>query len=607
MMNQGKKSLAKRIASTLAVGTLLMAGPVYAAEEPVFQLDQITVTAARIPQTVASTPGDVTVITGEQLEQKGARNLADALEGVPGVVVARSGGPGEIAIPYILGTDRVVVMIDGKRINIPQGIGTGSGGVNLSNILLPDNIEKIEIVRGGGSVLYGADAVGGVINIITKRGSDNVKTVIKSGFGTDATHRFDLSHQGSQNGWHWYVTGLKEATEGQRPNSDYRGKNATLRLDRDLNKAEGLSFTYDYYGSHSGNPGDYKGSMQGINDYLRHNWSIGYTNKHEDGERTIRYYSNEQDRTYYALPGWSKYFYENKVRAIEYQDSTQVDRENYLTWGTEWRKEEVSTTDYAPDTVRDRIVKAVYVQDQYKLNNYASATIGMRYDDNSQYGDKFLPKIALAYKADDSTNYFASWGKVFKAPKFDDLYAAWGGDPNLKPETGWTAEVGMKKRLDKESELTLSLFKRDLTDAIDWKWVGPEDWNWEAQNLHRLISKGATLSYATNLIEGVSANVGYTYLDSRDENNNQQAPYNTFNLGLRLQQGKYSQEINGKYVSKLNGVSSYFVWNTTLNYAMTKEQSIYLTVNNLFNKRYQEVAGYPAQERTIFLGIKQSL
>ncbi|EAX48010.1 TonB-dependent receptor [Thermosinus carboxydivorans Nor1] len=603
-MNKRTKSLVKRIASTLAMGTLLLVNPVQAAEDPVFQLDQITVTAARVPQTVATAPGDVTVITGEQLEQKGARNLAEALEGVPGVVVLRNGGPGELAIPYILGTDRIVVLIDGKRMNLPQGIGSGAGGINLNNILLSDNIEKIEIVRGGGSVLYGADAVGGVVNIITKRGTGNVKTIVNSGFGSDATSRFNLSNQGSEKGWHWYITGLKEATEGQRPNSDYRGKNATLRLDRELNETEGLSFTYDYYGSHSGNPGNYLGSMQGINDYLRHNWSIGYSDKHGDGERVVRFYNNEHERTYYALPGMDKYFYKNKVRAIEYQDSAQIDYKNYLTWGSEWRKEVVSTAVYAPDTVRDRIIKAIYLQDQYKLNGRTSATMGMRYDDNSQYGAKWLPKIALAYKADNSTNYFANWGKVFKAPKFDDLYN-WGGDPDLKPETGWTSEVGVKKRLAVDSEVTFSLFKRDLIDAIDWKQVGPDDW--KVQNVHHLTTKGATLSFATKLTQAVSANIGYTYLDSRDENNNQQVPYNTFNLGIRLQQGKFSQEIYGKYVSKTSDVSSYFVWNTTFNYTMTKGQSLYLTISNLFNKHYQEVPGYPAQERAIFLGIKQSL
>lgn len=111
----------KRTATLLATAMLISAGQAWAADGPAFQLDQVTVTADRIVQTVGSTPANVTVIDGAELQNKGARTLADALTGVNGVLVRSYGGPGEKAIPYVLGTDRIVVLVDGKRANLPQG------------------------------------------------------------------------------------------------------------------------------------------------------------------------------------------------------------------------------------------------------------------------------------------------------------------------------------------------------------------------------------------------------------------------------------------------------------------------------------------------------
>jgi len=602
----------KGILCALAVSTLLSQSTVitYAAEQEEFGLDQVVVTANRVPQTVASTPADVTVITAKQIEEKGARNLADALEGVPGVVVARNGGPGEISVPYILGTDRVVVLMDGKRINIPQGIGSGNGGINLNTILVGDNIEKIEVVRGGSSVLYGADAVGGVINIVTKKGVGMTKTQVDIGGGSNSTSRANISHQGAENGWHWYVTGTQENTEGQRPLSDYKGKNSTIRLDKDISKTENISMDFDYYSSHANTPGNITGTWAPtMEDYLHRNWSIAYSDKHVDGEKIIRFYNNQQERTSVIPLYSSRYFYKNNVRALEYQDSAKVNDRNDVTWGGEWRKETVTTADYGTIPSRDRIVNAVYLQDRYKINERTSSIVGMRYDHSDQYGTNWLPKVSIIHALDEQTSYFVNWDKVFKAPKFDDLYTPFnvlwgGGDPNLKPETGWSAETGIKKQLSKESEMTVSLFKRELNDAIKWVASGNQ---YNAKNIEHLTDQGATVAFATRLSPVLSTNVGYTYLDSRDGANKQQAPYNTFNIGIKLQQSKFTQNIYGRYVGENNDVASYFVWDTTLNYAISKEQSLYCNITNLFNKKYQAVNNYAAQERSLFLGLKQSI
>lgn len=605
-MKLSKRNLVKRITLLVAAGSLAVTGQTWAAE-PEYQLDQVTVTATRVAQPVTAVAADVTVITAEQIEAKGAKTLADALDGVPGVLVSRRGGAGDNAIPYILGSERVVVLMDGKRLNLPQGVGRGASNVDINNILIAGNIEKIEVVRGGGSALYGADAIGGVINIVTRQGSGPNKTTVTTEYGTYNSKLWSLANQGSDNGFHWFITAMQDKSEGHRTNSDIDSKNATLRLDKDLSDKESLSLTYEYLESAGGNPGTIDGSWwPGRNDYLKNSYSFAYNKKHGQGTQIVRFYDNQQDRTY--VTGGTTYHYLNKVKALEYQDSLQINARNYLTWGAEWRKEQVVTNDYIGNTSPEQTNKAVFVQNQYSFNDQTSATLGVRYDNNSTYGSNLLPKVGLSHQADKNTTYFASWGKVFKAPKFDDLYTpvdpVWGGgDPNLKPETGWTGELGVKKKLDSRSEATVSLFRRELNDAIDWVFVPPV--KYEVQNIHRLSTTGITVSYGTKLTSAVSMNVGYSYMDSRDENRAQKAPYHTFHAGFSLKSGKFNQTLQARYMSEYT-VSGRVVADTMMNYAFTADKSAYVKISNIFDKQYQDVVGYPAPGRMITIGLKQT-
>ena len=617
-----KKLLAKRIAVTLAASSVLISGQAFAQDED-FQLDQVVVTATRVAQEASSVPADVTVVTAQQLEDKGARDLADALEGVPGVVISRSGTEGNFSEAFINGSNRIVYMIDGKRINIPQGVDSGQETMNLSTVLIAGNIEKIEIVRGGSSVLYGADAVGGVVNIITKKGVGQTTTSVTTGVGNHSAYQFGMVNQGSENGYHWYITGLKDKTDGQRPNNAYDGKNATVRIDKDLNDKQSLSFNFDYYGSHAGYPGtmvnnvwNTSNALDEFGDVQRHNWSIEYDNKRDNGNETIRFYNNNQ--IYSGYEYGANFHHENIVRSLEYQNNSKLNGQNLLTWGGTFTKEKVNSTNEGVE--HDRNIWDGYLQDQYNWTPKFTMTTGARYEHNSQFGSKTLPKISFEYQADKKTSYFANWGKVFKTPTFDDLY--WYdpdgfmlNNPNLKPETGWTSELGVKQKLDENNEILTSVFKQQLYDAIYW--VDQGNYISKAENVDKLTSTGVNFTYNSKLSRNVSMNIGYTYLDSRkNDNENAGSPHNNFNIGLNIKQGKFTQTINGNYVDPKNyldyygspvTVNSYFKWDTNLKYAFNKEQSVYLTINNIFDRKYEQVKGYPALERTIFFGVKQAL
>lgn len=604
------KRLMKKIAMLLTVSSLASASQVWAAEEPEFQLEQVTITADRIAQTISNTPSNVTVITETELQNKGARTLAEALSGVTGVTVQDYGGLGQKAIPYILGSDRVVVLLDGKRMNLPQGIGTGNGGIDLNTILLSGTVDRIEVVHGGASVLYGADAVGGVINIITKKGSGDVKTTTTVAGGNYGNRYYEVTSSGQEKETHWQFSGTQDSNDGERTNSAYKGKNASFRLDQDLSAGENLTFTYDYYGSHAGIPGSLAyPSTSDYQDILRHNWSAGYTKEHADGSRMFRYYNNDQ---MYSGQNSGSFQHENIVRAFEYQDSAKLNAAHLLTWGGEWRKDKVMSTGEG-NILHDDTTKAVYLQDQYSLNTAAKMTLGLRRDDNSIYGTHWLPQAAYLYQVNKNTSYFANWTKIFKAPKFDDLYGddGWGdtGNPDLKPETGWTAEAGIKTKLNAASEATLSVFHRDINNAI--RWTMASNYTFHPHNIDQLQSTGVNASLLTKLSPAATVDLGYTYLDSRDQNgDNVGDARNSFHVGLNIHNGKLTQSIYGIYQDKTgtvpNQVPGRFIVNTNTSYCLNTDTSLFLTVTNLFDKQYQAVHNYPANSHTVLFGVKQT-
>jgi vitamin B12 transporter len=601
-----------RIALALTVGTLLTTGQAWAAEDNLFQLEQVTVTAERIARTIGETPSNVTVISSQQLQDKGARTLADALSGVSGVSVQSTGSTGQIAVPYILGTERIVVLVDGKRMNLPQGMSYGRGGIDANTILLNDNIERIEVVRGGASTLYGADADGGVINIITKKGKDSTLTTASVAGGNYGARNYTLSTGGQEKNTHWLISGTQDSNDGQRLNSAYKSKNASFRIDQDLSKRETLAFTYDYYGSHAGLPGSmqYGPTLNDFGDILRRDWGVGYTKEHADGNRIFRYYDNNQ---LYSGENFGSFRHENTVRAFEYQDSAKLDASNQLTWGGEWRTNKVVSSGEGNISHEDT-TKALYFQNQYSFNAASKLTLGLRQDNNSIYGVHLLPQAAYLYQANATTSYFANWSKVFRAPNFDELYSDDGygdtGNPNLKPESGWTAEVGIKTRLSSANEATVSVFKRNLSDAI--RWLMAPDFTYHPQNIDHYTGTGINANLTTKLSPATTAEFGYTYLDSRDQNGgNSGDPRNSFHIKLNMHDGKWSQSIYGIYQDQngavSNQVSSHFIVNTNTNFSLTKQASLFLTINNLFNKQYQAIKYYPADSRTVLFGIKQTL
>lgn len=245
-----------------AVLTAVLAGStsvVWAAEQEQAEktAQEIVITANRLKNQKVDTPADVTVITSQQISDRGYRTVTDALEDVPGARILDTSGPAFERRVVLNGDDRVVVMVDGRRVNNSMGLTSGKSTVDANTLPGVSMIERIEVVKGGASTLYGADAVGGVINIITKTPEETSGTV-HVGYGSWGTQDLGLSFGGKQDKTGFQVginrnkasylkykdtNGDTKRWDGQ---SNYTQDSISLKLTQDFTKSDGLTVNYDY-------------------------------------------------------------------------------------------------------------------------------------------------------------------------------------------------------------------------------------------------------------------------------------------------------------------------------------------------------------------------
>ena len=277
-MKQAKRIIKRRHTMLYAMlgAALLLQNPAisHAEEEPVYSLEQVVVTANRVPTKASEAAANVDVISREQIEKGHYRSIGEALRASTGVIVSGGAFPGSPEIVRINGDDRVLVLIDGRRIERPEGMGIGRAGIDLNSIVASDNIERIEVMKGGASAIYGSDAVGGVINIITRKGSAGGKHILDISAGSWGQQAYNLSMQGSENSLGWFITATKKSqdyaeynvlnpslTAGSHKGDTYRWPNSasdsaafTMRLDKTVDSNRSYTVNFEHWDSQSGRP-----------------------------------------------------------------------------------------------------------------------------------------------------------------------------------------------------------------------------------------------------------------------------------------------------------------------------------------------------------------
>lgn len=635
-----------------AVLTAVLAGStsvVWAAEQEQAEkpAQEIVITANRLKNQKVDTPADVTVITSQQISDRGYRTVTDALEDVPGARVLDAGTPAFERKVMLNGDERVIVMVDGRRVNNSMGTTSGKSTLDANTLPPVSMIERIEVVKGGASTLYGADAVGGVINIITKTPEETTGTV-HVGYGSWGTQDLGLSFGGKQNKTGFQVgvnrnkasylkykdtNGDTKRWDGQ---SDYTQDAISLKLTQDFTKSDGLTVNYDY----SNLDGNFRYGL-----YTYDSYSKAYypnTDQRHATKKTnnvgIRYDWNRDAgnagyvqayRNYYGYTNFGTFSYNDGDMnetdwGLEGQQNFVLSDTNTLVAGLEYRNAKVDHVGIYTDGKYNN--KAVFLQDQWKFAPTWQLNTGVRYDDHSKAGNRTTGSVAVNKKFSQDSNAYFSWNSVFRAPTTDDLfyrdsYDSMRGNENLKPETGNVWSAGYNFKIDPKTEVGITGFYSQLNDAIRWVDYG---YYWQVENINKQKKRGMSLSVTHHLNKLWELNAAYTYVKVEDNKNDGKgyvkdvdyAP-NYYQAGVRYHDTKWNVSLTGRGGSGLSGEKygehNYFTLDLAARYKFTHNWTGFANFYNLNNAAYAEYSGvfinqdiYPMPGRRIIVGAEYS-
>lgn len=633
------QSLRNAVMVSLLAGTTLVWGGTAFAHEDLqeFALEDMVVTATRTESKVVDVPVNTTVISAEKIADRHYLDVADALKDVPGANVLDTGVGAYEKKVVLNGDERVLVLVDGKRVNIDMGT-MSRASYDLNQMPDVSLIERIEVVKGHGGALYGSDAVGGVINIITKK-IDHSYGKVSMGFGShqarDAKAMYTIKEGKTgvmvaaskyKQGYHEYKDAKTEANKRWPVASTYENEKVSVKLSQELSETSNLELGYDFskfegVRSYSTKAKSASFSNKKTNDfYAKYDWTVN-----DKDQGFIQLYRNKYD--YYNAGD----MYETDT-GFEAQQNITLSDNNRLVVGASYRKAKaLNATSYTAEKSINN--KAVFVSDQWEFAPSWTLDAGVRYDKHSTAGSKTTWSAGLNKKFDENSHAYFNWGQVFKAPTLDDLYyysvMEWGsskyenyGNPNLKPEKGDTWTIGYGTKIADKTSVNISYFQSKLEDAIDWDTTYSDNGSVSiARNVDKQKKNGMELSVGHELNDNWNLEASYTYIRVKNNDNGsgyvRDANYipNMYRFGVRYHDDLWNADLflrGGSGADKSAYVDSkYMTLDMSVAYKATKDLSFYAKGYNLFNKAYAESAGvnggtyiYPAQGRRFIIGAE---
>lgn len=626
--------------SLLAGTTVVWGGTVFAQENlQEFALDDMVVTATRTESKMVDVPVNATVISAEKIADRHYLDVADALKDVPGATVLDTGvGAGEKKV-VLNGDDRVLVLVDGKRVNFDMGAASGRSSYDLK--MLPDVslIERVEVIKGHGGALYGSDAVGGVVNIITKK-MDHSYGKVSMGFGSqqarDAKAMYTVKEGKTgvmvaaskyKQGYYKYKDVADKTTKRWNKDSDYENEKVSLKIAQELTDTSNLEFEYNYTKADGNVPYGYattQSDKKTNNFGLKYDWLL----KDKDAGYVQLYYNKYKFLSSSTL--------EEKDKGFEVQQAITASENNKLVVGASYRNAEASNDgrNYAAKYNEKINNKAIFVSDQWEFTPSWTLDTGVRYDKHSTAGSKTTWSAGLNKKFDENSHAYFNWGQVFKAPTLDDLYynaSGMYGNPNLKAEKGDTWTIGYGTKIADKTSLNVNYFQSKLEDAI--KWVDIGNYESEVRNIAHQKKNGIEISVNHELNDNWDLEASYTHVRVRNDNNDgngyvRDTSYlpNMYRFGVRYHDDLWNADLflrggsgadtgvfkNSYGYDAQNYLDSSFITlDASVSYKATKDLSFYAKGYNLFNKAYAESAGvssatykYPAQGRRFIIGAE---
>ena len=558
---------------------------------------------------------NLTVITEEEIKEKSANTLGDIIEGELGISYKNYGPLGQNQSVSMRGATaaQTLVLVDGRRVN---SISLGSADFTA---IPASMIERVEIIRGSGAALYGTGAFGGVINVITKKATPltpNVNPYFS--YGTFNTKNAGITGAYANDVVSILVAPSMLSSDGYRPVSFYNSKNIFGKIGVNITEDSEIVLSGQAYNADIGNPGQigsYQSKQFDDNNYLK----LDYNAKFEDFKVQISGYNANYNMESFDLNAPASSHYNSFYNTVNTGVNGNVSYKDFLTLGLEWDKTELKTTnlDTNIETVnKNRETAAAYLQAILNFGNLTLIPV-VRGDTSTDYGDVFTPALSAVFKLTDEINLSGNVSKVFRAPSFNDLYWPGAENPNLKPEKGWSYDLGVEYSIDKFTAMVTG-FYIDSEDLIAWAPLDPSDWEspWVPSNVDKSRQYGYEVGVKYDMCKEISHKLNYTYTRAENTETHKDIAYipmHNLNYVITvkpIKELKFSADVS--YVTTTatsewgapEYLDDYCLVNARVDYQVMKYVSLWVKGNNLTNNdTYQLSYGYPMPGITGTAGI----
>ena len=580
------------------------------------ELEPLVVTATRTAETADESLASVTVITRQDIERQQARSVQDLLRGVPGISIANNGGSGKNTSVFLRGTesDHVLVLIDGIK------MGSVTTGTTAFQHIPIDQVERIEIVRGPRSSLYGSEAIGGVIQIFTRRGGGALKPSFSMGAGNYSTFdaSFGISGGGERSWFNLTVSSFDtdgfDACEGNlsgggcstdEPDEDgYRNLSGSLHGGYRLEN--GLEI--DAHLLHSDSHTEYDGTSTNKSDGTQQ--TVGMTFRYSPAEnwKLALAAGRSQDKSKHFKDRLFKNRFDTERDSLSLQNDIVVEEDHLLTVGVDYQDDRADST--APYSVTSRDSKGLYLQYQGGIGDH-EIQLGLREDDNEQFDRRTTGGLAWGYPLNEKLRITASWGTAFKAPTFNELYWPGYGNPDLRPEESRSFELGVREKLAWGS-WSASIYETSIDELIAYDAAVSAPGNVDEARIQGLEATAAAKIRSWSITTGLSLLKPENR--SKGENRGNILPRRA-EQSLRLDAdrtfGRYSVGgtllVEGRRYDDLANtrkLDSYTVFDLRAGYRIDDTWLLQARIENLFDEEYQTAAFYNQPGRSLYLTLR---
>lgn len=595
---------------------LLLVVPTLFADDTL-SLNPVVVTATRTPQTADDTLASVTVITREDIERQQVHSVAELLQGVQGISVSNNGGPGKVTSVFIRGaeSDQTLVLIDGVK------VGSAATGTFPFQDLPPEQIERIEIVRGPRSSLYGSEAIGGVIQIFTRKGEGAPTPTFNIGAGSNKTQRVSGGINGGTDKA-WYNLNLAyETTNGfnactgdpvsfrgcgtfEPDNDGYDNRSITLGTGYRFTRALDVSFNFlktkgdvEFDGDNFGNESDT--ILQVAGGKVRFSpldiWDI-----------TLKAGQNKDESNTYQDGAFVSKF-DTERDTVSLQNDVSTGDFGLFTLGVDYQNDKLdSTTTFTEDSRHNTGVFG-----QYQAQILGQSLEGaVRVDDNEQFGSETTGSVAWGYKLENQLRLMASWGTAYKAPTFNELYFPGFGNPDLDPEKSKSYEIGVS-RTHSWGDISINAYQTTIDDLIGF------DALFSPVNIDKARIRGLEVGTFVSPF-GWDLNGSFTLMDPKNRSSGPnrgkqlvRRPKRSLRIDLdrrfaRLALGATLIAQSKRYddLANTRKLDAYQTLDLRAEYPLLESLQLAVRVGNVLDEDYETAEFFPQEGRSYFVSLR---